>query len=252
MPRRYAFGRGDVLLGGEQQRHIDGQSAEGALLDGGQTLDGSGDLDEHVGSVGLGVQRGGLGDGGLRVVGQQRGDLEGNPPVHAVAALVGRREQVSGPPQVAQGEFEEHLLVGRAGRFPGRDVAVVVGAGLDGLVEDRRVGGEPGDRVLADVVRERAGVEQAAGDVVQPQALARLVQLLRRLHGDLLVCAGHGATSRRAAPAMCSAEMPAVSSSSVGVPEPGSPCTARCATCSGGTPASPSASSTALPSPPSG
>ena len=68
-------------------------------------------LMNRLGRAALRVQALGLVDGARGVVGQQRRDLQRHPAVHAVAALVDRREQVGGPPQVAQGEFEEHLLV---------------------------------------------------------------------------------------------------------------------------------------------
>ncbi len=58
----------------------------------------------------------------------------------------------------------------------------VVPALWDGRVEDRRVRREPGDRELADVSRERAAAEQRARDVVEPDALAGVVEPLRRLH----------------------------------------------------------------------
>src|SRR3546814_7268721 len=64
----------------------------------------------------------------------------------------------------------------------GVDAGVVGVAVADRLVEDARVGSQPGDRILVDVARQRAVVEQGAGDVVQPQALAEIVQLSGRFH----------------------------------------------------------------------
>lgn len=65
-------------------------------------------------------------------------------------------------------------------------------------------------------------------------------------------CLGHCPARRRAAATMWRAEMPAASNSSTGVPEPGRPLTARCATRRAGTLASARASSTAPPIPPAG
>ena len=62
-----------------------------------------------------------------------------------------------------------------------RIVLVVHGAVLDRIVEDRRVRREPRHRELVDVALQRAAVQQLAGDVVEPQALAEIVELLGRL-----------------------------------------------------------------------
>ena len=45
------------------------------------------------------------------------------------------------------------------------------------MIEDRRIRGEPGHRKLVDVALQRAAVQQLAGDVVEPEALAEIVQL---------------------------------------------------------------------------
>lgn len=72
----------------------------------------AGDLDEQVRPVSRSVRSCRLLDGGGVVVGQQGGDLEGDPAVDAVGVLVDRGEQISSAAQVAQGLLEEHLLVG--------------------------------------------------------------------------------------------------------------------------------------------
>src|SRR5262249_34526825 len=79
-------------------------------------------------------------------------------------------------------QLEEQVLTRLA--FPDLlpDRGVVGRAVLDGVVEDRRVGREPGHGEFVDVARERAALQQVAGDVVEPQALAPLVERLRRLH----------------------------------------------------------------------
>src|SRR3546814_4715212 len=53
-------------------------------------------------------------------------------------------------------------------------------------VEDRRIGCQPGDAVLVDVALQRAVVEDLAGDVVQPEALADVAQGLQVGHVDSL------------------------------------------------------------------
>jgi hypothetical protein len=58
-----------------------------------------------------------------------------------------------------------------------KDLLVIPFALGDRVVEDRRVGGEPGDGFRLDVAFERAAIEEIAGDVVQPKALAELVEV---------------------------------------------------------------------------
>jgi hypothetical protein len=83
---------------------------------------------------------------------------------------------------VFQGQLEEQGLarlafldLGPDGRIRGRAV-------LDGVIEDGRVGGEPGHREPLDVARKGAGVQQVAGDVVEPETLALIVEPLGGVH----------------------------------------------------------------------
>jgi hypothetical protein len=62
------------------------------------------------------------------------------------------------------------------------NVPVVIGAVLDGMVEDCRIRGQPGHRKFLDVALERAAVHEVAGDIVEPEALTEVVQCLRRFH----------------------------------------------------------------------
>ena len=179
------FGRCFILFRGEQQRHVDRDPGIHAFLNGGQALGGSRDLDEQVAPGALAAQGRGLLDGALRVVGQQRGYLQRHPAVHTVGAGIDGGELICSPAQVGQGKLEGHLLVGGAGGLAGGDIGVVVRALLDRIVKDGRVGSEPGHRVPGDVAIQDASIEQGSGDVVQPDALARVVQRLGPLHGIL-------------------------------------------------------------------
>src|SRR6185437_15992361 len=91
---------------------------------------------------------------------------------------------------VLQRQREEQVFAVLALREQFRDRVVVVVSAGDRLVEDRRIGRQAGHVVLSDVFRQRALVEHAAGDVVQPDALAEVVQLLRRVHGCSVAVAG--------------------------------------------------------------
>ena len=59
---------------------------------------------------------------------------------------------------------------------------VIVSAVADRLIEDRRIGSETGHREFIDVALQRSAVEQTAGDVVEPKALAEVVERFCRVH----------------------------------------------------------------------
>ena len=124
------------------------------------------------------------------VVGEQRRDLQRAEAVDPVGALVDVGEEVGGVAQVGDRQLEEDPLLGvgadaLAGLGGGADLGdlLVVGvAAGDRLVEDRRVRGQAGDRELVDVALQGAVAQHRAGDVVEPEALAQLVQSCGCLH----------------------------------------------------------------------
>jgi len=101
------------------------------------------------------MQRPGRLDRALGVVREQRRDLQRDPAVHAVGALVHPEEGIGRAPQVIDGQVEEQVLARQPGPCLGGDRLVVV-ARADGLVEDRGVRGQAGHRVGVDVVLDRA------------------------------------------------------------------------------------------------
>ena len=116
------------------------------------------------------------------IVREEGRDLQRDVTVDTTRASVDRGKQVGRPSEVGQGQVEEDRLVRLT---PGGAVSNVdvVGAGAtDRLVEDRRVRGQASDRQVGDVARERAGVEQVARDVVEPEPLAQAVELPRGVH----------------------------------------------------------------------
>ena len=93
-----------------------------------------------------------------------------------------RPEQIGGLPEVLHRQLEEHRLARLAFlHFPADGVVVVVTV-LDGVVEDRGVRREPRDRELLDVAAKRTAGQQAAGNVIEPEALAHFVEFLCRFH----------------------------------------------------------------------
>src|SRR5215210_3812299 len=94
-----------------------------------------------------------------------------------VGLPVNRPEEIGRLGQILAGELEEEILAGEARRGTAVD-RVVVGAALDGQIEDRGVAGEPGDRKLFDVTPQGAVLQHLPGHVVEPEALAQIVELL--------------------------------------------------------------------------
>jgi hypothetical protein len=86
-----------------------------------------------------------------------------------------RCEQIRRAAKILYGEVEEQPLACRAAIDLSADFRVVAGTVRDSVVEDRGVGGQAGDRQFVDVALQSAAIEQVAGDVVEPQALAEPV-----------------------------------------------------------------------------
>jgi hypothetical protein len=114
--------------------------------------------------------------GCLRVVREEGRHLQRDPAVHRVRPVPDRPEDVGRAREVLEREVEEERLDGPAGLHTLADRVVVGGAVLDGLVEDGRVRGQPRHRKLLDVARDRPAAEQVSRDVVQPDALAQVVE----------------------------------------------------------------------------
>ena len=182
MPAEVRVGRGEVVLAREEERDVDRDAREDRLLDGRQPFFRAGDLDEEVRALRAGEQLHRGGQRALRVVGEQRRHLERHPAVDGVGPVPDRPEQIGRPGEVVEREVEEDRLARPALLEIGQDRSVVRRAVLDRLIEDRRVRGQPGHGELVDVASERPAVEQVARDVVEPDALAQIVEQRRRFH----------------------------------------------------------------------
>ena len=172
-----------VLRCRKQQRDVDWHAGKNRCFYGHHALGRAGNLDVQVRPVGQLVQVHRRRNRTLGIVRQQRRDFQRHPAVHTARGLEHRAKQVGGAAQVGNGQVEEQrfarLALGRAVR----DGRVIRVRGADGVLEDGRVRGQPGNRILRDVARQRAAVEQRAGDVVEPETLAQFVKLVRRFHG---------------------------------------------------------------------
>ena len=192
------LGRRQVVLAGEQQGDVDRHAGKDRLLDGRQAFRGARDLDEQIRSPRPGEQLFGRGEGAGRVVGQQGRHFQRHPAVHAIRPVIDGSKQVGSAGEVLQRQLEEQFLSRLALLELLADRGVVGRAVLDGLVEDGRIRGQPRHRQLVDVALERAVVQQVARDVVEPEALAQVVEQLRRFHrGISLVERIKGSLTRR-------------------------------------------------------
>jgi hypothetical protein len=143
----------------------------------GQALARGGDLDQQVGAVDQPVQARRLIDRALRVVRQVGVDLEGDPAVLAAALVPHLTQLVAGGADVVAREADEDLLRFALGLREPLDL-VVVGVALgDRALEDRGIRGHA-DHAVADQAGEVTVSDEAAGEEVDPDALALLGQLM--------------------------------------------------------------------------
>jgi hypothetical protein len=167
----------------EQQRDVHGNARRDQVFDRAQPGGRAGDLDEDVRAVGLREQCEAGRHGGARVVDEIRCDLDRNEPVGSVTRVEDRAEQIGCGHEVLQCDSEDEVL-GRLdiGSQRGGDRRVVVAATGDRVFEDRRVRCHTGDIQVVYVVRQRPGADEVFGDVVEPQALAGVVERLECVH----------------------------------------------------------------------
>ena len=169
----------DVALQREDQRDVDVPPARDHLLDRGQAGFRRRDLDEAVRPVDDVVQALRLVDRALRVEGEVRVDLDRDVAVLPLAAVPDGAQQVARVLDVLDRELEEGLFRVVLARENLAQLLVVRVALDERLLEDRRVRGHADDRVLAHQLLQLALMDQAAGEVVDPDALAQLGQLLQ-------------------------------------------------------------------------
>ena len=121
-------------------------------------------------------------DGAGGVVREQGRYFQRHPAVNTVSGVVNWPKKIGGLIQILQGQVEEHGLARLAcARFVLNGFIVEI-AVFDGVIEDRRVGGEPRHRQVPYVAAERAAGQKPAVNVVKPEALAQIVKLLCRAH----------------------------------------------------------------------
>src|SRR5262249_12703986 len=115
---------------------------------------------------------------------------------YTVCSLMDRPEQIRGPSDVSQRQLEEQGLARLAFGELVTNGGIVRGAVPDGVIKDRRIRREPCHRKLADVAVERAAFEQVSCNIVEPDALAQIVQQLGRFHRVTSVFMSFGRSQR--------------------------------------------------------
>ena len=239
-----------VAIDRKDQGDVDVVALGDLVEDRGQSFLGRGDLHHHVRPPAALAQVLGHPDRAARVVGERRRDLDADESVLALCLVVDGAEGVGRRLDVLDHQLPQHLgrLLLLTHQLDHR--LVVVGRAADRLLEDRRVGGHAGQAFVAQS-GQLAGADELAADVVEPQGLTDLLQLLDRVRFGLGSRRHHFAcASLVAAATMLLLEIPAAFISSSGLPDSGNSLTARWTTRGGGSAAN--ASSTAAPMPPCG
>jgi hypothetical protein len=95
-------------------------------------------------------------------------DLDRDPAVHAVGAVVDLAQLVAGPADVEGRQHPDRLADVRAPQRQVADLLVVGGAVGQRLLEDRRVGRDAHDLLVADELGEVARAQPLTGQVVEP------------------------------------------------------------------------------------
>jgi hypothetical protein len=162
----------------EDQGDVDVEPFVDALFDRRQTLFGAGNLDHHVRTADARPKVLRHRDRALRVVSQQRRDLQADEAVVAARLLEHAGERVARVLDVGNGEIPKECLgiLLRADQLA--KLIVVVAPGTDRFFEDRRVAGHA-SQTLIDQSLQLARGEHAATNVIEPYALPGLEQLLQ-------------------------------------------------------------------------
>ena len=182
-PRQVRLDHLVVTVEGEQQGDVDRDALACCGSNRFESGSGAGDLDVEVRGGQVVVQRSGRGEGARAVVSQGGGDLDRHVTVFAAARVMNRsqdRQRVAdvGLDQLPIGHFDVS-----ADRDEFAELRVIRGAVADGVLEDRRVRGQPSNAPL-DPGRQLARLDPVAPQVIEPRALLLLI--------EEVVKAGHG------------------------------------------------------------
>ncbi len=163
-----------VARHGEQQRDVDVDAIGEAFTDGRDPRGGARDLDHEVRAVDRVPEAVGLGDRGVGVPRDIRAHLDGDEAVLSRRPVVDRTEESRRRADILDHDRIENGVRVRVGSG-GANVLVVEVALRDRLLEDRGIGGLAGQVVLADQPGLFAVLQHVAPQVVEPDALAKVV-----------------------------------------------------------------------------
>src|SRR5581483_3338121 len=168
-----------VAVDGEDQRDVDVVALRDLVLDRREAFLRRRDLHHDVGPPAFVVQVLGELDGASGVRRDRRADLDADKAVLALGPVVHGPEDVGCGLHVLDHEVPEHLLRLLARRHQGDQGLVIFGRAAYRLLEDRRVRRHAGHALVAQA-RELTGGDQLTADVVEPERLALLAELLDR------------------------------------------------------------------------
>lgn len=157
-----------VALQGEDQGHVDADALGQRSRDGFEAFKRCRDLDVDVVLVDLGVEVLGLGDGSCGIPSKAGVNLDGDAAIHTLGGGGDGSEEIAGVSDVRGGDFEDRFFDAGTGRGLRCDGGVVIRAGSDGGVEDRRVGGHTNNVLLVDELLQGARLQAVAGKVIKP------------------------------------------------------------------------------------
>ena len=171
-----------IHLDCEQQGDVDIGAFADQLSDGRNTSLGGRDFDHDILTVNRRPQPPRLFDRPVRIVRQMGRNLKADIAVSPVRLVVDWRQDIGGHLNILDGQPFINVFARADPLFDqGPQGLVVIGALGQGLLENRRVGGDSTHPVVLDQGVQLARGNQAASNIVIPDALAEVVDLSQRV-----------------------------------------------------------------------
>ena len=169
---------------GKEQSDIDIDALAQHLANGRNPRRCGGNFDHYILAGNRSPQTARFFDGPLRVVGQIRRNFETDVAIPAFRALVYRPQKVSRALDVAESEQFVATLGVEVGAIRKRVEKILIErAAGNGLLKNRWIRGHARQSVVVNQALEFAPRHQIAPDVVQPDRLAKSLQLFQRVDG---------------------------------------------------------------------
>src|ERR1700733_6375486 len=178
-----------VHFGREDQGDVNVVAAIDRFFDRGETLFGSRDFDHDVRAIDAFPKLFHHPDRPRGIAREQRRNLEANEAVVSARRGVERGKRIARALNILDCEIPEECVGTLLRADELRELFVVIGAGANRFFEDRRIARHSAQTDF-DQTRELAGGEHAAANVVEPNALPGIEQLLYWIFHDRLLTGG--------------------------------------------------------------